>query len=186
MIALKDWLNQDTMVTGELNRGTCFRLVFGAATKSDGVTDKSIKFINTVTIVMKGAPSSSHGKEEKSDEPKQTATAGKSKTSGGSGGTGVSGDGNGGGSGSGKSKGPALASGTSGDGGKVSSVSVANTDAQGEEAPWRIFEMMNKSESNLPLRFLNNPLAPYLWPAFGILLIMAATSRYALFRRRLA
>ena len=61
MLALKDSWNANAMASSEMNSGTRFRLMFGSATSSDGSWDKSIKFINTLNIVLSGAPPSEHG-----------------------------------------------------------------------------------------------------------------------------
>ena len=39
-----------------LDSGTRFRLMFGSLSTADGTTSKSLKYINTITLILKGAP----------------------------------------------------------------------------------------------------------------------------------
>ena len=54
-----------------LDGGTCFRLLFGSVGTHDGTPSKSLKYINTVTFILKGAPPAQPGgpDDSKSGEP---------------------------------------------------------------------------------------------------------------------
>lgn len=206
MIAYEDSWNSDTTVTGEMNSGTRFRLVFGAATSADQSTDKSIKFVNTVTIVMKGAAPSTNGDDpnqtrntDSGDSGSGTGENGNGAGAGARGAAGVSGTGSGssrsaaanGGSGAQSAVGPAAvtnatrAEDANGDAGAKRSSSVGEKSDKDRSAAWRVFEMMNKSASDLAQRYEDNPLLPYLFPSIGILILAAATVRFARFRWQL-
>lgn len=197
MLALEDAWASNTMETGEMNSGTRFRLMFGAATSADGATDKSIKFINTFTIAMKGSPPSEHGDDpEEPEKPAQPEEP--DPTIGGEeqGGTGSGGTGGGSGGGKGHAQGSGESGGsqtvgniTQGGGQESQRGDIAPEDADltelDAESSWRIFQMMNKSESNLAVTYEDNPLEPYLVPVVAALLALAAVYRYVRFRRTL-
>lgn len=176
MIALADSWNSDTTVTGELNSGTRFRLVFGAATSADQATDKSIKFINTITVVLKGSPPSTKGDDEHN------------VSSGGSGsGTGsgtASGDGSG--SGSGTRAGASSASGGSGQSQMSGSSTSANantigaTDAnatENQQTSWSAYQMMSASKSDAPLDLEQTDYGPWVILGCCVLLAIALAVR---------
>ena len=166
MLALKDSWNTNTTETAELNDGTCFRLVFGSASAADSATDKSIKFINTFTIVMAGSAPSSHG-----DDNGKGGGGG----SGGSGGS-AGNAGNGAGAGGGNSNGI----------GKTDGSGVgANMEKMDSDTQWRIYQMMNKSNSNVVPIYEDNPLNYVFVPALVLLLLLAGAERYLSFRRKL-
>lgn len=51
-----------------LDEAIRFRLMFGAIGTSDGTQSKSLKYINTVTLVLKGAPPAQHGSGDAGQE----------------------------------------------------------------------------------------------------------------------
>lgn len=157
MLALKDSWNLNTTAVGEMNGGTCFRLVFGSASSADSATDKSIKFINTFTIVMAGAAPSSHGD-------------GDNTGGGGSGGNGGEHGKSTSGSGAGKSGGTGVGA----------TMQKMNKDTQ-----WRIYQMMNKTKSNIIPVYEDNPLNYMFVPALIVLLVLAGAERYLSFKRKL-
>lgn len=186
MLALKDSWSNNSMETDEMNAGTCFRLMFGSATSNDSATDKSIKFINTLNIVLAGAAPSSHGKDEK-----KPSTGGGS----GSGSGGTSGDGHGNGSGDGRS-GSGSNQGTQGGGSVGSATSGAGKgirdNAQHQklqkvdsETSWSIHQMMNKSKSDVSVLYEDPNLIPLAIGITCILFFGTAAVRTLIFRRRL-
>ncbi len=144
-----------------LNEGTCFRLLFGSTSLADNQTSKSLKYINTMTIVLSGAPPVGWG--ENGTQPGGDL--------GQNGGTGA-------GSGAGMTS-----EGLAADGGNVGSASVGEQDASQENdkaksdtgvtqtgsssgsSRWQVFEMMNNMESDVDPIVFNNPLEPFLVPA---------------------
>lgn len=200
MIALKDSWNEQTTLTGNMNTGTRFRLVFGSSTSSDNATDKSIKFINTLTVVMRGAPPSRHGKE---DKPQTTKTGGTGAGTGAGSGSG-SGSGAGAGAGTAKTGGSGDSPGPAVRGGGASSAqsqaepnggpsdvgtkdtAPSNVKKLDDSTKWRVYQMMNKSSSDLiPLDDKPNPLAPLALPAAIAVLAAAAVARLIGFRRKM-
>ena len=53
-----------------LDGGTRFRLLFGSLSTADGTTSKSLRYINTITLILKGAPPA------KPEEPEEEQTSG--------------------------------------------------------------------------------------------------------------
>lgn len=160
MLALKDsWNSNTTDTSAEMNSGTCFRLVFGSASSADSATDKSIKFIHTFTIVMAGSPPSSHG-----DENNNEISGGGSGGSGGTKGEATNGSG----------------AGTSGGSGVGATMEKMDADTQ-----WRIYQMMNKSTSNVVPIYEDNPLNYAFVPTLILLLLVAGAERYLSFKRKL-
>ena len=195
MLALEDSWTENSVVTGEMNSGTRFRLLFGAATTADGATDKSIKFINTFTIVMEGS-APSEIEVESLDESTADSLVEEEEDDGGTGavaGVGVGGsegDGSGEGEAASESGGQGEAAGTAtasaGGGGAQQTAEDADASAAveklDEQSSWRIYQMMNKSSSDLQTVYEENPLAPYLVPALVLCLLLAAASRLLLFK----
>ena len=206
MLALEDSWTENSVVTGEMNSGTRFRLLFGAATTADGATDKSIKFINTFTIVMEGS-APSEIEVESLDESTADSVTEEEEDAGGTGA--VAGVGVGGSAGDGSGEGEAASE----DGGQGEDAGTATASAGGsstaseqasvdvdessetateadaaaveeldEQSSWRIYQMMNKSSSDLQTVYEENPLAPYLVPALVLCLLLAAASRLLLFK----
>lgn len=179
MLALKDSWSDDSVETGEMNSGTCFRLIFGSATNNDSATDKSVKFINEVTIVLAGAPPSKHGDNN-----------------------GGTGSGSGGGQGDGTGQGDANTNTDKGDnagsegGGSVGSAKDStgegnkdNTKKKIEElkneSAWSIYQMMNKNKSDVEVLYEDPNLVPLAVGSALVLFIGAALLRILLFKRRL-
>lgn len=185
MLALEDSWSDNSTETGTMNSGTCFRLVFGSATSNDGATDKSIKFINTFTIVLAGAAPSEHGKEKK-EQPSGGGGSGKGQGNG-------TGDGNGSDSGDGSGKGDA--NGTQG-GGSVGKAENANNKGDVDnsnkkveslvnENAWSIRQMMNKNNSAVSVVYEDPNLIPAAIAITIAVLIGAGLARYFVFKRRL-
>lgn len=196
MIALKDSWNADTQVTGEMNSGTRFRLLFGSATSADSATDKSIKYINTLTIVMNGGAPVGNGKGDAGDgdddkkKPKKGAAGIAAGGSGDEPGSGENGEGGGASQQKTTRTAPSVAEATGDDPdepqAQVPDAEVDTAEDQEDTStPWRIFEMMNKSSSDLVANYEDNPFLPFLAPAIGLIIIASSSTRYALFRRRL-
>lgn len=195
MLALSDSWVTNSMLTGELNTGTRFRLVFGTAISESGeldsATDKSIKFINTFTVVLQGAPPAEEdpNPEEPEDEPRKPQEQEDDQGSGGgTGGGSEGGSGGGHGGGSGDDAGAANvgsgghAGGSSGGVAETGTVKARKAEPVDARTSWRIYQMMNKSNSDVQAVFEDNPLAPYApWALLGVLLL-SALSRYARFR----
>lgn len=179
MLALEDSWSDDSMETGEMNSGTCFRLMFGSATNNDSATDKSIKFINEVTIVLAGAPPSKHGDNN-----------------------GGTGSGSGGGQGDGSGQGNASNNTDKGDnagtegGGSVGSTDNSTGEGDQEntkkkveelknESAWSIYQMMNKNNSDVSVLYDDPNLVPFAVGVALVLFIGAGAIRILLFKRRL-
>lgn len=201
MLALEDSWTENSVVTGEMNEGTRFRLMFGSATTADSATDKSIKFINTFTVVMDGAPPSEgevtslgETSSNSSDDGSAAGAVGSTSAVGSGDGAGSgdagAGAGGAGGDGEGDESGDASVSSGRTSGGS----SVSGEEGAGEASPlasavpldeqdsWRIYQMMNKSDSDLETLYEENPLAPYVIPALVVCLVAAAALRYLKFR----
>lgn len=183
MLALEDSWSDNSTETGSMNSGTCFRLVFGSATSNDGATDKSIKFINTFTIVLAGGAPSEHGKEK---EPSGGGGGGKGQGNG-------TGDGTGKDSGDGSGKGDA--NGTQG-GGSVGDSENSNNEGDVDnsnkkveslvnENAWSIRQMMNKNNSAVSVVYEDPNLIPAAVAVTVIVILGAGLARYLVFRRRL-
>jgi hypothetical protein len=188
MIALADSWNSDTTVTGELNSGTRFRLVFGAATSADQATDKSIKFINTMTVVLKGSPPSTKGNGDHNISGGGNSGSGSDTGPGNGSGT-TTGDGNG--SGVGTNSGASSASGGSGVSQSTgtnanNTIGAADPNAtEGQQASWSAYQMMSASKSDAPLDLEQTDLGPWVILGCCVLLAIALVARYVWFRRGL-
>lgn len=192
MLALEDSWSDNSTETGEMNSGTCFRLLFGSAGSSDDSTDKSIKFVNTFTIVLSGAAPSQHGKSKQKAEKKAktSASGGTGKGAGNSQGDGV-GNSSGDGSGKGESEGD---SGGGSQGNAENSTSVGDADNSSSkqtaqpltnEAAWSIRQMMNKNNSAVSVVYEDPNLIPAAIAVSLAVFLGAGLIRYLLFRRRL-
>ncbi len=169
MLALEDSWSENSTETGQMNSGTCFRLLFGSASSSDGATDKSIKFINTFTIVLAGAAPSQHGK-----------------------GDGSAGGGGSGSNGGGKSQGEGTGDGTgigSGDQNTDIEGDTYNSEVKAEaltnESAWSIRQMMNKNNSAVSVVYEDPNLIPAAIAVSLAVFIGAGLIRFVLFKRRL-
>ncbi len=202
MLAVADcWLTNEIVTDdAELNSGTRFRLMYGASTRSDGAYEKSLKWINTMTIVLSGAPSSKHGNNNNSgnDKKKDKDTVAQSHNggsgangSGGAGGAGTGGTSGFGINGTGASVDPTAMSTGSGDSaaGDAGVGAEANDQADWEELDamdqWRIYQMMNKNMNDFSPEYEDNPLGPYVAVILAILFVAAIIVRSLRFRRGL-
>ena len=147
----------------KLDKSTRFRLVFGVSGKTDSNTSKQIYYINTINIVLKGAPPASDG------------------------------DGNSSGNGSGDGNGGSGAGDIGGNNGGGDNSSSANSGGGGEHgngndasagAKWRVYQIMSDSQSTPGVLDLENPLAPFAAPAAALALFMGGLYFYLDFRRR--
>ena len=206
----------------ELNSGTCLRLVFGSTGLADNSTSLSLKYINTMKVVMSGAPPVDWGKDPggsggggEGNENKPSGTPdGKPDGSGGGANDGTA-DGTGDGDGSGDGGLAAGAADDDGDGGSkgVGASKPAGgedgaadardaSDAGGDKAAgaqdssdaawgssdaggarWQVFEMMAKSDSDMPPLTMENPLEPFVPPLAAGALAAGAVSSGLRFRR---
>ena len=120
---------------------------------------------------MAGSAPSSHG-DKKDDEQKEKNGGGGAGGSGGSAGKAGGGAGAGGGTNSGIGKTDASGSG-------------ADMKKMDADTQWRIYQMMNKSNSNIVPIYEDNPLNYVFVPALVLLLLLAGAERYLSFRRKL-
>ncbi len=181
-----------------------FQLVFGAKDTEDGNSSKQIKYIEGITIYLQGAPPS-----ENPGSGGEGSGEGDGSGDGqgdGNGGQGNGGQGNGGSSGtvgpdaagSGSEAGQA-ASGSSGSASSASTAASAATEASassesaaqtstsssGSGGKWRIYQMMNKSNSDPGDLDIENPFAPFTAPAGCAIFAIGCMQSYASYRRRL-
>lgn len=177
-----------------LNYGTCFRLVFGSTGLKDGQTSRSLKFINSMTVVLAGAPPTGWGTADNTGSGGKDSGGdgfGVGSTGAGLGGSGVSGGTSAGGSGSGATgvmAGDQTAGDDSGSSG-ASSEGKAFSDGSstaGSSGRWQVFEMMNKQDSDVDAMDWTNPLEPYVVPLLGSVAAAGACATGLRFRRRLA
>ena len=185
---------------GTMSSDERFQLVFGAKDADDGNSAKQIKYIEGITIYLTGAPPS-----EDSDSGDGGNGDG---NGGGQGGQGASGDGgNGGGQGDSGSAGTAgpntggsgdsktAATSTNGGSGSTSASKSTASSAQSDSSQgsttsdsggkWRIYQMMNKSNSDPGDLDIENPFAPYAGPAGCAVFAIGCIQSYASYRRRL-
>ena len=186
-----EWNRSEANPSAKLDEGTRFRLVFGCLASGDANTSFQIYYINTITIVLAGAPSTGGaggggagganggtnggaGGGDNGGGADGTGGAGHGKTGAGSGTTGK-----GGGNSAGK------LDGTNGDGkelagaeqstGQGVNVSGGETDAvamteaaegadMNSAKRWRVYQMMNKTNSDVPDWDDENPISPFAMP----------------------
>lgn len=131
----------------DMNDNACFRLLFGATGSGQVTSNAQIYWINTIKVVLAGAPPTQTGK----------------------------GDGNGtgsGGSGGGEGGGEGASTGTAN--GNVSGVgqgSAEESDGGGgsTSGSWQVYQVMNPNASNVDAIDYENPLAPFVLPfAVGV------------------
>lgn len=198
------WNQSEANPTWELDEGTRFRLVFGCLASGDANTSFQIYYIDTITIVLAGAPSAG-------DDPSGTAKPGDDRVvpvddstvpedappipGKEAVGTGDSGGGSKGlhegVDGSGGNRSPGNLAGRDGDGrrrsGAVRTDDEKSETVQGDDAPqdpddaqdeglddgavqasaskrWRVYQMMNKTNSDVPDWDDENPISPYAAP----------------------
>lgn len=150
----------------KLDESTRFRLVFGVSGTADSNTSKQIYYINTINIVLKGAPPASDGDGDSKGDDSGNGNGG---SGGGSGGSGN------GGSGTGAGPGP-------------SDSSSGGTAGKGDDAAagtkWRVYQIMSDAKSTPGTLDLENPLAPFAAPAAGAAFVLGGLYFYLDFRRR--
>lgn len=175
----------------ELNSGTCLRLLFGSTGLADNSTSKSLKYINTMTIVLDGAPPTDWGNNTKPDGKDEDKRDGGTRTDdkgGNGGGSGLSsgqgsatGLGTSEGEGIGDSSGATLGSSESPDDpGDSDGFGDAEEDGTGSAARWQVFEMMSNAQSDIDPIDFSNPLEPFVLP--GVAAVAAAGGGFT-FRR---
>ncbi|MGN0077434.1 MAG: Ig-like domain-containing protein, partial [Coriobacteriales bacterium] len=146
----------------ELDEGTRYRLVFGVSSPSDSNTSKQVYYINTINVILKGAPPSSNGNGN--------------------------GGGNGTGNGSGMGEGPSEGDGDSGGLEDPSSSAQAGGNGTGSDADsgtrWRVYQMMSTNKSNPGVLEMDNPLAPFAVPLGIAAFLLGGISFYIGFRKR--
>ncbi len=152
----------------KLDKSTRFRLVFGVSDKADSNTSKQIYYINTINVVLKGAPPASDGDgDSKGDD---------------------SGSGSGGAGDGGNGSGSQAGNGSSGDGPAPSSPSSGSSAGNGSDAAagtkWRVYQIMSDAKSTPGTLDLENPLAPFAVPAVVGAFILGGLYFYLDFRRR--
>ena len=148
----------------KLDAATRFRLVFGVSDKTDSNTSKQIYYINTINVILKGAPPASNGDGNATGD-----------------GNGDGGSGNGGGtSGAGTTGGGDNAGPTSTTGGG----DKGNGNSNEAGAKWRVYQIMSDSQSTPGALDLENPLAPFAAPAAAVAFILGGLVFYLDFRRR--
>ncbi|MGN0039096.1 MAG: Ig domain-containing protein [Coriobacteriales bacterium] len=145
-----------------LDEGTRYRLVFGASGKTDANTSKQVYYINTINVILKGAPPSSNGTGD--------------------------GDGNGAGNGSGMGAGPSSGDGDAGSGANGTDSTAAGGAGTGSDADsgtrWRIYQMMSTNQSSPGVLEMENPLAPFAVPIGIGVFLLGGLSFYIGFKRR--
>jgi hypothetical protein len=206
MIAICDsWCEDSTKVDySQMNEGRRFRMVLGSSSLTDACGSKSVKFINTIKIVMSGAPPVSPGDNGNGSGNGTGSGTGNGNGTGGSG----SGNGGGGNGGSGNGEGTGLLgiglgassseTGLSSQSGAFSAQSDEGfgTNENADDAPagaagesgasrWQVFEMMKKQDSDIDPIDWTNPLEPYLVPFILSIVVIGAGATGIRFRRRL-
>ena len=167
MLALRDSWRPDTPEKdfGGMGEGRRFRLVLGSSSLTDSAGEKTVKFINTVKIVMQGAAPI----REENPGNETTNPAGPSSE-----GTGIVGTGPGSDTGSSDASGTQTVLGlsnqaeTNADSSQGADSGAGGGDGSGKR--WQVFEMMSKAESNIDPVDFNNPFEPFLLP--GVLAVM--------------
>ena len=165
----------------ELDIGTRYRLVFGVSDTGDANTSHQVYYIDTLNVILKGAPPEGSGDDD------------------GSGGSDDSSSGNTNGSGKGSDSGSnsgtegASTSNTAG-GYFKDSVTAAVDGGSSEEASetsdtgsstWRIYQMMKQQKSDPGDLDLDNPLAPFAVPGACAAFALGGVTMGVGFRRRL-
>ena len=205
-----EWNRSEANPNANLDEGTRFRLVFGCLASGDANTSFQIYYINTITIVLAGAPSMGGGggkasSNSSNSDPEAGKDGGNADGAGGTG-HGRKGGGSGtSGTGGGNTKGNL--DGADGDGrqqagaeqsaGQAQDATTGETNAESvfEDAPegldvgsakrWRVYQMMNKTNSDVPDWNDENPISPFAAPlALGTFAVGAGATGVG-FRRRL-
>ncbi len=139
-----------------MNDNACFRLLFGATGSGQVTSNAQIYWINTIKVVLAGAPPTQNGTGE------GTGTGGDG-TGSGDGGSG-SGDGGGAGNASGTDDGTATAEGLG-----PASESDGGGGSDAGSGSWQVYQVMNPNASNVNSIDYDNPLAPFVLPfALGV------------------
>lgn len=153
-----------------LDGATCFQLMFGSVGMADGTKSKSLKWVNSITIILKGAPPAS---------PKETPDPG---GGGSSGENGVAGDG----LGSGTAEGAGTASTALGQ--MTSQVSggssVAGMAGNASGASSHVYQMISKAETQLQLEDWSNPYARWAAPLVGLCAVLGGLKMLVWYRRQ--
>ncbi|MEA5019620.1 MAG: PASTA domain-containing protein [Gordonibacter sp.] len=178
--------------SSELNSGTCLRLLFGSTGLADNSTSKSIKFINTITVVLDGAPPTGWG--DGTNPGGTDPGKGGGVESDGSGDKGAIGTG-----GNANATGNAnISKSASSEGDDVQEMatqqtagpvleSSGNTDAAAESggSRWQVYEMIAKRQSDVDPIVLVNPFEPYAIPLVVATVAAGAVASGMRFRRKL-
>ena len=212
-----EWNRAEANPNANLDDGTRFRLVFGCLSSGDANTSFQIYYIDTITIVLAGAPSAGGGGGGNTGNTGNTGNSGGANGGTGGGENGGGADGTGG-TGHGKT---GAGSGTTGKGGGNSAGKLDGTDGDGKELAgaeqstgqgvnesggetdvvgmtedpagadinsakrWRVYQMMNKTNSDVPDWDDENPISPFAAPlTLGTFAIGAGATGVG-FRRRL-
>ena len=199
------WSESAADPSWNLDEGTRFRLVFGCLGSGDANTSFQIYYIHTITIVLAGGPSAGGGGGSGAggESGKGGGSGGGENGGGGDGGGGAGGGKNGAGENGGSSNRQAGtqnspeagAEQTAGAGDQLSggeTDEVANTADSaaaggniGSAKRWRVYQMMNKTNSDVPDWDDENPISPFAAPiAIGTFAIGAGATGVG-FRRRL-
>jgi hypothetical protein len=162
-----------------LNSGTRLRLLFGSTGLGDNSTMYSLKYINTMTIVMEGAPPINPPEEpDEPEEPEPSATNTNTAQPG-----------------SPRNGGTPTAFTTDADDKPLQNEGVSQMQemAEGSEdegaetnsssgGRWQVFEMMRKMRSDIDAIPFDNPWEPYTLPI--ALTLAAAGSTFTVLRHR--
>lgn len=188
-----------------LDDGTRFRLVFGCLGSGDANTSFQIYYIRGITVVLKGGPSAGGNGGNGGGNGNGGGAGGTGDGGGGSGG-GKNGSSNKGGTGTGGGKQPGPFEGNDGNGEELAGAEAAagggDDLSQGEmtqpaeqEAAegsdlgsskrWRVYQMMNKTNSDVPDWDDENPLSPFALPVAAGAFAVGASATSVGFRRRL-
>ena len=187
------WNSSYVNPNDELGIGTRFRLVFGVTGPNDANTSRQVFYINTINIVVKGAPPESFGG---GDEPNDNGGSGGNGSTGPSApGSGSEGQGDGSGSGAGSGSGSEGGTDSDGNAGADSGGgSTGTTDGDGGSAggaalqdgpAWRYYQTMVQTNSLIKGLEEDNPVSPFTAPACAVALIGGGASMFIGYRRRL-
>ena len=135
---------------------TCFRLLFGASNVNQITTNRQIYWINTVNVVLAGAPPTTNGDGD------GTGTSGNG--SGGGGAQGGTGEGAGSGDDEGDGTDTVTGLGSAVTGGQSSDSTDDDGTGDSGEAKWSVYEVMNPNASDVDALDFDNPFAPYVLP----------------------
>lgn len=176
------WYDSNVRDTSEdystMTDDTCFRLLFGATTSGQTTTNKQIYWINTINVVLSGAPPTEFGANGDGD----------GSGAGGQGGSGSESGAAQSGSGNTDSTVSGVESGLGHD--QIGGVAAAegeqsNTEeASGDAGKWSVYQIMNRNASDVDSLDEDNPWLPFVLPLTCGVAAAGAASKCAGYKRQ--